>query len=270
MNGYYKSYVKKSDNVQIFTLTHKVPTYGLETTEFRTPLHVGKANHPDTFVCPTCDNTGDNISEKNGWFLETTGLYWVWKNIGTDIKGCEQYRRRFPVTEDQVKSLLETNDVIVFAPRVFADNISIRDHYQYSHNVADIDLCGEIVKEMYPDMWPDFDKYINKGHTLYMNNSFIAKKEDFDKICSILFSILFEHEKRKGFKTTEEWQKYGESIETNADTVKWLQGAHPELTPGQYQMRIYGSLSERLITFIVQSLYTKIYAVNPKKFEQNT
>lgn len=34
------TYIDKSDKVQVFTLAHKVPTYGLETTEFRTPLHV--------------------------------------------------------------------------------------------------------------------------------------------------------------------------------------------------------------------------------------
>ena len=267
MNNLYKSYVKKSDKVQLFTLTHKVPTYGLETTEFRTPLHVGKANHPDKFVCPICDNTGDSISEKNGWYLETTGIFWVWKNINTDIKGVEQYRRRFPITEQQIEDTLKDNDVIVFTPRVFADNITIRDHYEYAHNVADLDLCGEIVREMYPDMWPDFDKYINNGHTLYMNNSFIAKKEDFNKVCSILFSILLQYEIAKGFTTEEEWLKYGYSVETNEETVKWLSTAHPELTPGQYQMRVCGSLSERLLTFILQNLFKRICTVNPKKFE---
>lgn len=264
------TYIDKSDKVQLFTLTHKAPTYGLETTEFRTPLHVGKANHPDTFVCPICDDTGDSISDKNFWMLEPTGIFWIWKNVHTGIKGCEQYRRRFPLTERQIEDTLKNNDVIVLTPRMFSDNITIRDHYAYSHNVADLDLCGEIVKEMYQDMWPDFDKYINNGHTLYTNNSFIAKKEDFDKICSILFGILFEYEKRKGLKTKEDWLAYGNSVETNEETVKWIGITHPELTVGEYQSRVGGYLSERLLTFILQSLFKRICTVNPKKFEANT
>lgn len=264
------TYIYKSDKVQLYTMTCKVPTYGLETTEFRTPLHVGKANQADRFVCPTCDNTGDNISEKNFWMFEPTGIFWIWKNVHTDIKGCEQYRRRFPITEHQIENALKDNDAIVFTPRMFADNITVRDHYAYSHNVADLDLCGEIVKEMYPDMWPDFDKYINNGHTLYMNNSFIAKKEDFDKVCSILFPILFQYEMTKGFLTREDWLAYGNSVVTNEETVKWIGITHPELTVGEYQSRVGGYLSERLLTFILQSLFKRICTVNPKKFEANT
>ena len=39
------------------------------------------------------DNTGDNISEKNGSYNELTTIYWAWKNYDADYYGLCHYRR---------------------------------------------------------------------------------------------------------------------------------------------------------------------------------
>lgn len=248
-------------SLQIFTLAYKIPDCGLETSNIRQPLHCGKAVNPDTFVCKLCDNEGDNISEKNKWYCDLTGTYWVWKNTDYDIKGVEQYRRRFGVSENEIKQALQKCDVVAFKPRVFQSPITLRQHYDFSHNVADLDLVGEIVKELYPEMWDDFDKYINNGNVLFTNNSFIAKRETFDNICEILFSILFEYEKRMGYKTYDDWIAHGGKIDVNEETKKWIEYGHPDDTVAQYQSRVCGYLAERILTFIFLSKYN--IAVTP-------
>jgi hypothetical protein len=56
------------------------------------------------------DDTGDNISSKNKYYSELTGIYWVWKNTRQDITGACHYRRYFTAQPEpflyQLKRLL--------------------------------------------------------------------------------------------------------------------------------------------------------------------
>ena len=60
----------------IFAMTHKkfIPP----TDSMYVPLHVGREGKEDLGYL--ADNTGDNISAKNQYYSELTGMYWVWKN----------------------------------------------------------------------------------------------------------------------------------------------------------------------------------------------
>lgn len=44
------------------------------------PVQMGHAIHPG--IGYIGDDTGENISERNGNFCELTGLYWAAKNLG--------------------------------------------------------------------------------------------------------------------------------------------------------------------------------------------
>ena len=58
------------------------------------PLQVGAALHNSLGY--HSDNTGDNISERNPYYSELTGLYWLYKNDSDcDITGLCHYRRYF-------------------------------------------------------------------------------------------------------------------------------------------------------------------------------
>ena len=76
-------------DTRIYVMTHKeIDEIG---DEMYIPLHVGRASGK-TFGY-TGDDTGDHISEKNPYYCELTGIYWLWKNVRCDIVGICHYRR---------------------------------------------------------------------------------------------------------------------------------------------------------------------------------
>ena len=49
------------------------------------------------------DDSGDNISDMNGFYSELTGIYWIWKNYNIkDYVGICHYRRYFDFMYFQV------------------------------------------------------------------------------------------------------------------------------------------------------------------------
>ena len=91
------------------------------------PVQVGSEGKADLGYQK--DNEGENISEKNPYFCELTGLYWAWKNLNADYVGLVHYRRYFSLnkkipkdenekfkillTEEQASKKLEKVDVIL-------------------------------------------------------------------------------------------------------------------------------------------------------------
>lgn len=59
--------------LQIFIATHK--KFINRTNSPYIPLYVGKSNKNDLKYLG--DDTGDNISSKNAYYCELTGLYWI-------------------------------------------------------------------------------------------------------------------------------------------------------------------------------------------------
>ena len=99
-------------SVSIYTMTH-VPFTPPEDPVY-IPLQVGRALH-DGFGYQG-DDTGDNISEKNPYYSELTGLYWIWKNDGADYAGLSHYRRHFEMNEEMLRKLAGSDiDVVLTA-----------------------------------------------------------------------------------------------------------------------------------------------------------
>lgn len=63
--------VESHKDICIAVATHKA--YRMPEDSMYLPLQVGKALHPDVDLGFACDNTGDNISDRNAYYSERTG-----------------------------------------------------------------------------------------------------------------------------------------------------------------------------------------------------
>lgn len=194
--------MNKEKDVKIIVATHK--KYSMPNDKMYVPVHVGAEGKED--LSYTKDNTGDNISFKNSYFCELTGLYWAWKNLNADYIGLVHYRRYFSLKKrsknkfdnvlslNEAKEILKRSDVILPKKRrYFIENLY--EHYEHTMYVEPLDITGKIIEEQYPE----YLEYFNKLHTrtsAHMFNMFIMKKEILDDYCKWLFDILFELEKR--------------------------------------------------------------------------
>lgn len=202
------------------------------------------------------DDTGENISDRNDYYSELTGLFWIWKNTNQDIVGSCHYRRYFTskkypfkqrlnefffskmwfykkragiiyakniskyksyiLNEDEITHIMQSVDVILPRKRVF--KYSIKEHYRKYHNLNDLEIVEDIIQAKCPDFLSSFHQVLN-NKWLYANNMFIIRQNNFNALMEWLFDILFEFENR-------------------VDTKNYV----------GYQKRILGFISERLIT----------------------
>ena len=193
-------------NIEILIATHK--KYQMPKDETYMPIHVGKEGKEDIGYTP--DNTGDNISSKNAFYCELTGLYWAWKNLDADYIGLSHYRRHFTcsrkvpkqeedklkvlLNKEQVEKILEETDIILPQKREYYIE-NLYDHYKHTMHIEPLDETRIIIEEQCPEYLEEFDK-LHKRTSAHMFNMFIMKKEYLDKYCEWLFKILFELEKR--------------------------------------------------------------------------
>lgn len=92
----------KQPRVKILVACHKADP-NIRQDDIYMPIQVGKALHPELDLGFQCDNTGDNISEKNGSYCELTALYWAWKNLkDIDYIGLCHYHRYFSIYEHKI------------------------------------------------------------------------------------------------------------------------------------------------------------------------
>ena len=193
-------------NVKIIIATHK--KYQMPKDEIYLPVQVGKEGKE--FLGYQIDNQGNNISSKNSYYCELTGLYWAWKNLDADYIGLSHYRRHFSVTKklpkdidrridkvlkyDEVEKILEKTDIILPKKRKYYIE-NLYSHYKNTLHIEPLDKAGEVIKEKYPEYSKEFE-LLKKRTSAHMFNMFIMKKELLDEYCRWLFDILFELEKR--------------------------------------------------------------------------
>lgn len=192
-----------------------------------TPVHAGRANALQRMSSDdeklkwllentVGDNTGDNISEKNGTFNEMTTVYWAWKNYESidnpDYIGFMHYRRHFifddrmerasyecldicedyydqiKYDEDKIVDLLDDCDFICTKPQW---RQSMYEHFRLNHEIQDLDTTIKILKEKYPEYGIAADTYLN-GHDAYFCNMFVFPKDIFFQYAEWFFDITLE------------------------------------------------------------------------------
>ena len=196
-----------SEILKIFVPTHNV---SIKDNDTFVPIQVGAELHKDMDLCPLKDNTGDNISDRNGYYCKLTAIYWVWKNykkVYPNLKyvGFCHYRRWFDFGNDA--------DIILNNPDQYFDNDqkiilfnkegyglkSIRWCYYSDHLYQDFDMDMDIIHDTDQPFYEFCKEYFNTKNTLfYGKNSFIMSVGNFERYCSFMFGLLFEHDKRFG------------------------------------------------------------------------
>lgn len=255
-----------NDNLNIYVLQHKPYFNRHENLENRVPLQVGSWDKEQFCVMRDCD--GDNISNKNKVYLETTGHYWALKNDNlSSYVGFEHCCRQFLEFDSEEKIMTVLKDYDIILPQSIIPKTTIEIDYANCHIHNDVLVCKDILYDMDEEVGRLFEIYISSPQMpFYWSNIFITRWEIFENAWNFVFAVLSEYEKRMGFKRIPDWRHYVESTGVNHEFFK---ERHPDLSWVDYQMRIGGSLSERLFSFYVTHNGLKIYesAVSAEWYE---
>jgi hypothetical protein len=257
--------MEKSKDVKIFSLCYSKKDYEFLDDAVVTPLQVGAALNSED-VCELKDNTGDNISDKNYFYIENTGIYWIWKNVhGCKYKGQMQYRRPLHGVNEKMDfdRIFKNYDVITVEPYNYPKRSkpkftgdgyipaqTVEDGYKFSNDAYDIGRLELIINKFYPEYADSYIKYIKKGENLYYSNGFIMSEENYDKYCEFLFGILDKF--REIFHINSEkdlWFHVG--VDVGAGGFAQRYGNNPMVIwpeAMQWQTEIGGFLSERIWT----------------------
>lgn len=250
---------KVKENTKILVCMHKRTP--IISDSIYTPIQVGRAIANDIFEDAIGDDTGDNISQKNKEYCELTALYWAWKNLkDVDIIGIAHYRRflafdkhssirldyhtkfnELNIPEPNYEQLLSKYDVIL--PNHCCRPVSLKIHYCVSHITEDYNLLRKTIENIYPEYLDAFDHIMLRTNKLSVGNIFLMRWNLFESYAKWLFDILFTVEKE----------------------IK--------LSPYEYQQRVYGFMSERLIDIFCYYHQLKIkrcplYIIDNKSYKR--
>lgn len=216
--------------VTVFTMTHK--KFPTPKDPVYVPLHVGRAGAEDLGYVG--DDTGVNISDKNCFYGELTGVYWVWKNIKTsDYVGVCHYRRYFCTEEGRILTGKEYEEILskydIITSKKLKLNYSYFDGYASDYNIMDLIVTGEVIRQYYPDYYDTFERLVH-GMGTYFGNMMVCSKAMYDAYCEWLFGIF-------------------EKAESKIDASGY----------DDYHKRVYGFISEFLLMVWTEVNGLKVY-----------
>ena len=235
-------------NVKVIVATHK--PYQMPKDKVYLPVHVGAAGKES--IGYQRDDEGKNISDKNPFFCELTGLYWAVKNLDADYIGLVHYRRYFSnakhlkteeekfehvLSGEEIDQLLDKADIILPKKRnYYIENLY--DHYKHTMYVEPLEVAGQIIEEKYPEYLPEFKK-LHTRKSAHMFNMCIMKREILENYCNWLFDILFE-------------------LESLVDDAKYT----------DFHKRFFGRISELLLDVYINTnklKYVEVPAIDMQK-----
>lgn len=190
------------------------------------------------------DDTGDSISEKNSFYSELTGIYWIWKNTSHDVIGSCHYRRYFTAKQEpflnKIKralyypiglykkriGLIYTQNTSLFTSKIINSSeitellnqydailpiarklkYTVENHYRKYHNIDDLYRLEKIINDEYPEYLSAYKTVLNRNW-LYANNMFIMKNKDFQEFMEWWFGILFKFENQVNLTDYKNYQQ---------------------------------------------------------------
>lgn len=184
-------------STKYYSIIDKLPNYII-------PLGLGKENFPSNWMD---EKKGKNISKLNKNYGELTGIYWIWKNIvsnmnDNDIIGNCHYRKLWLDQLYKTKQKLSVNslfskllniekinlddlDVIQVQPIQFQSKNLLEDFLE----IHKTDVLKVSLNFFNKDLKQSFFFHLNQKK-LYPLNMIITKVKYFREYCEILFPWL--------------------------------------------------------------------------------
>lgn len=128
-----------------------------------------------------------------------------------------------------------------YVPQPLQLPYSVAAHYATYHNIEDLKLCGQAVKEEFPNLVQAFEQIMN-GNIFIPYNMCITTVAQFRDLCNFLFKTLDNMHKKIGTETYEERLDY---VKRHPE---WYTGEHKNNDP-VYAARIESFCTERLSSF---------------------
>lgn len=218
------------NNIKIMVVTHKEAPMPKDK-ELYVPTLVGPNKDNLNFEFSYRDDSGDNISTKNPNFCELTALYWAWKNLDADYIGLVHYRRllmspnnkSMEITKEELEKIINKGAEVILPKKRNYYIETTYSHYEHNHNINDLLEVRKIIEEKYPTYVSSFDDVMKKKKS-HRFNMLVMKKECFNGYSKWLFDILFE-------------------LENRVDISEY----------DQYQARIFGFISERMLDIWIEA-----------------
>lgn len=194
------------EKIKVFVACHKPFVMPVHDECFQ-PLHVGAETSNINIEGSIGDDTGDNISVKNPFYCELTGLYWIWKNYdNAEYVGLCHYRRFFSrnafsikkdhsiLTSEQLLDEIKESDILLPTPaKKGAGNHYYRNISDYENDKVFIEITS-IIRELCPEYLQTAIKVL-KCKKMSFGNIMLANKNVFNQYCEWLFNIEFNLEK---------------------------------------------------------------------------
>lgn len=164
-----------------------------EMKDWLIPIQVG-ASLTDKSIYDLKDNSGDNISEKNGNYSEATAIYWMWKNAKkVDYIGLNHYRRHIDIGDSDWDRIIENDiDVIVTRPTFVPQGNGA--FFATLVPKCDVDFFNKAVEEMAPSYSKARDTYMT-ARFYPPCNIYVMRYEHFMDYAKLVFDVVFRVER---------------------------------------------------------------------------
>lgn len=180
------------------------------------PIQAGAAL-TEKRVAEITDDTGENISAKNGNYSELSAMYWIGRHAHAEYMGLFHYRRVLDITEEDLYRLRE-NSVDVILPYPTLQEPDCNAHHRRYIREADWKVTLAVLQEYAPEYAKALPEIFAEKY-FYNYNMFLAREKVYKDFCDWLFPILARIEKRSEPKGNERKDRYLGYIGENLTTL---------------------------------------------------
>lgn len=226
-----------NENVDIFIFTHKDFEKKVSNDVYKV---VDARDFKDKYKIMGCL---DDVA-----LSELYSFFYIRENYELkDYVGVCAYRRYFAFLDDvpNMDEIFKKYDVIVRKPLELS--ITNREQYADCHNVEDLDILGDVIKNKFKKYYNAYESFI-KLKLFIPCNMVIMKKEDFIEYVDDMKEIMKEYFWRVGIdmerRVIDNEKKYLKRISPN-NTIA-------------YQKRIIAFVFERFINIFILKKFKKL------------